>query len=206
MAKILGIIPAQSYELIRDRITLILGVEIANQFLLTSDDDIDAPVYMERYIPIDKTEPSIVNVCLASGNFDNKHQGCVDGNYIYNIDVYTRAETTSTDDGGTLSTTRLHKLLGVCRSILETPVYKKLEYDNINFICSTGVKTINISDPQNNQDASGLMMGRLQFHVRVKETTELIEAAALAGQDTTVKLALTNKGYMYVGGDPAPTP
>lgn len=62
MAQINTIIPVQNFELIRDRIALILATEINNQFVLSGNEDINCYVWLERSTPFDKIENPIINV------------------------------------------------------------------------------------------------------------------------------------------------
>ena len=114
MAKINIEIPIANFEIIRDRIALILAEEIDNQAVLTYDADLEAvEVFLERTKAFDKTEVPCINVSLATGNFSNKHQGYQDGVYIFNIDIYTNAQSTDAEDGDVLSTLSNHKLLRI---------------------------------------------------------------------------------------------
>ena len=67
MASIIsGIIPPQQFEIIRNKIGLILFEEIGNQFVLTADEKINAKIFVERFIPFDKTDFPCINVLLKS--------------------------------------------------------------------------------------------------------------------------------------------
>ena len=62
MAQIYNIIPVQNFELIRDRIALILATEVNNQFVLSGNEDINCDVWLERSTPFDKIENPTINV------------------------------------------------------------------------------------------------------------------------------------------------
>lgn len=196
MALINGIIPTSKFELIRDRIGQILVTEFVNQAALTGDSDLNVSVYSERFIPIDKTEPPLINVCFASGTYDNKNIKSVDGNYIYNIDFYTVAKTTNEQSGDTAATKKLHRLMAIARAIIENPRYRTLGYD-APFNCNIAVSSIMVSDPVG-VDSTHKVQGRLTVSVRVPETVELLTAQTIGNNTTRVLIDDTSKGLRYV--------
>ena len=67
MASIIeNIIPNQKFELIRDKIALILFDEIGNQKTLTNNSDLDVKVFLERFVNFDKTDfyLSLIHILL----------------------------------------------------------------------------------------------------------------------------------------------
>ncbi len=196
MAKILTPIPPRAFTLIRNRICEILADELKSQSALEYDADLDADVFLERFVPFDKTDMPAVNILLAKGDFDNKAVVKKDGTYTFNIDCYVTCKTQTGKEGDTQASIKLQKLMGVCDAILESPLYKTLGFTP-PFISHTEVRSLNIANPVNNQDASSVMMGRLQFIVRCPENVDVLLPKILAGYDTSVKMALTNKGYFY---------
>lgn len=195
MSVLNGIIPPQGFEIIRDRIASILADEIIHQHALTSDSDLDLDVWMERFIPFGKEELPAINVSLASGLFSGHTQKQTDGTYIYFIDCHTKAASTEDDQGDRLATIKLHRLLGICRAILENPRYQTLGFTQ-PYISNRHCTELSIADP-GKQDAVNSIMGRLAFSVKVRETMELIDAPLLARSDTRIKLYQTDKGYFY---------
>lgn len=188
-------IPTQAYELIRDRIGAILAVEVAEQVVLGGDYEMEATVWVERSRPFDLTELPAINVSLATGRYDNKHQGDARGTYRYNIDIYMRSKATNDQLGDVLSAFKVQKLIGICRHILEHTAYKYLLFTP-PFIQRTMCEEINISQ----MDAGDMItrgMGRLSFTVVAGETTTLMDSVTFNAHWTTVKLALTEKGYQY---------
>jgi len=196
MALINTIIPKQNFELVRDRIGEILADELANQFTLSGDAEINAKVFLERFLPIDKTSLPSVNVMLSRGNYENHTTIQSVGNYSYFIDVYTRAKTSVTSNGDSLSLIRLQRLLGVCKAILENPKYKTLAFVP-PYLNHTSIESIEVAEPRNNQDASSVMMGRLTFNVVVRETTELTTPNNISGWETSVQLGDSGNGYVF---------
>ena len=204
MAQIKEIIPAQYFEVIRNRIAEILTDELDNQVVLTYDTDLEATVYVDRFVPFDHTDTPAVNVSFSKGDYNNQTVVDVDGAYSYFIDVFTRANTTDTDRGDKLAMFKLHKLLGVCRAIIQNPLYKTLGFEP-PFIMSRQISNISIAAPQKEGDALSVVMGRLILTIVAPEDTQLLTAKLIAGFDTQVKLSLTNKGYIY-SGDNIPIP
>jgi len=197
MALITNIIPAQNFEVIRDAIGFVLAEELANQFALTSDEDLNAKVWIERILPFHHTDVPAVNVLFNGGNYTQQTTINSDGDYTYFIDVYHSAKTSATKDGDKTASIKLHKLLGVCRAILENPIYRTLGIAPPS-LQHTSVTTISIADAKDNQDAVSVMMGRLTFNVRACETTKLADGLALFSSTTTVKLGNTDKGYIFI--------
>lgn len=197
MSKITQEIPPQGFELIRDKIGEILADEILAQFVLHSDPERNAKVFIERITPIDKTEMPLINVLYSRSGYDNNSAINSDGKNTYNIDVYTGAKTKIAKRGGAESMARLGRILGIIRAILESPFYLTLGFA-APFIMGTEVTGIEIQDPRDNQDAANTVMGRLIFVVDAKEDVEQIQPVTAAGYDTQVKLHETEKGFVYI--------
>lgn len=203
MAQIKKIIPPQYFEVIRNRIAEILADELDNQFLLTYDTDFEVDVYIERFVPFDHTDTPAVNVSFSGGSYDNQTAIDVDGSYSYFIDVFTKADTTNDDRGDKLAMFKLHKLLGVCRAIIQNPIYKTLGFEP-PFLMSRQISNISIAQPKDSE-ALSVVMGRLILSIVAPEDTQLLTAKLIKGFDTQVKLSLTDKGYIY-SGDNIPVP
>lgn len=201
MSKILNAIPPQGFELIRDKVLSILTTEIAAQFALTGIAANNATLYLERTVPYDASDLPAINVGIQRGEFDGQSAVSVDNTVFINIDVYCNAKSSSSERGDSLSRVNLERLLGVCRAILEAPVYKKLEFDEVPFIQSVAVITLEIAEGDREkrvQDAIGTSMGRLVLAVKCTEVTQLVLTTAFEGSDTSLNLGLTDKGYAYV--------
>ena len=198
MAKLTALIPNQRFEIIRDRIGEILAEELANQEAL--DGPVAPAVYVSRAIPPDETDYPMINISLTKGDYSGKTQSQADGNYVYNIDVYTASPTTPEGRGDQLAAQKLQRYVGMIRAILENPVYRTLDYAP-PFMCEGYVSGFEIADPQallQDSDAQNSTVGRLQYAVRVPEYVQLKTAPPIAANLTGVKLELTDKGYLYV--------
>ena len=195
--KINNAIPQQNFELIRDRIGLILKEEIDNQAnTLISDPDLNASVWVERFVPFDKSDFPCVNILFSGGPFENINTVSVTGVYTFLIDVYTSSPTTTGQDGDQKASFVLQRLLGIIRAILENPVYRILDF-NPGTVLGTEVENLGVMDPQNNQDATSTIKGRVTLKVKACETTQLLDASPIEGFETAVKINLTDKGYKY---------
>jgi hypothetical protein len=197
MALLTQKIPEQNFELVRDRIALILADEISAQAAIVPlTTEMDATVHLERFVPFSQVDMPCVNVVFSSGSYDNQNTLTADGLYKYNIDVYMKSKTIGTDGGDKLASIKLHRLLGICRAILENPKYRTLGFAPPSLQRVT-VVDINIEEPQNTQDGSSVIMGRLTFDVSVCEGTQLDSGNNISGWETSVQMDETPQGYQF---------
>ena len=186
-------IPRQAFEHITERIGAILLLEITNQFFIK---EIDTPfeVYVDRIEPIDKSEDIVINVSLGSVTYDNQNEFSSAGSNNFYIDVYCNAQETSTKTASTDARLKLHQVCGIVRYILSSPKYKFLNYD-VGVVSGTYVQSINFDDNFPKEDGSMFRMARLNFLVRADEFTNPDDYVDFFGNDTTIKLSDTNKGF-----------
>jgi hypothetical protein len=191
-------ISAQKFELIRDQIAIILATEIDNQGILTYDPRLlGMKVFVESVNAEDKTDLALVNVSFVKGFYGDLKvgNGATKGNYIYHIDVYTNSKQTDAARGDKLSALSLQRILGVCRTILDHPVYKTLAFSP-GFIYRVNCREINIRDEGKN-DGLNSRMGRLSFEVQAEESNIIPEGLLLVESNTTVNLNGSQKGYYW---------
>jgi hypothetical protein len=189
-------IPESSYILVRDRIAAILADELPNQATLLSLPYVDAKVFTERHKAIDKTETSVVNVSLANGDYNLLTAISQDGTYTFHIDIQTKAKTNQNQRGDFLSSAKVQRLAGICHYILSDPKYRVLGFTP-PFIEHTEVSGVQYSSPIKIDEAPNVLMARLTFIVRVPENNLPDAGTLITGYDTTVKMSLTDFGYMY---------
>lgn len=201
MAQITQIISTQAFEFVRDRIAEILDDELNNQFILSGDYDLDLSVTVESNFPqTNKEDFPIVNVSLTNGKYENKdHGGSVLGLYQYNVDVYANSKTPLEGQGDRLASIKMQKVIGICRSILEDPIYKTLGFEP-PFVSRVFVSEMNISEP-NKDDALNTIVGRLVFNVHVPEHCKLTTPTLIEGYETQVRIGNTNRGFQYNGSN-----
>jgi hypothetical protein len=198
MSLLKGVIPPQSFELVRDKIGAILVDEIENQGELSySEDLMGVDVWVERFIPFGHAELPVVNIMFVREDFEGRTVKQSDGLCKYHIDCHTQAKSPSANQrGDSLAIVKLHKLLGVCRAILENPQYKTLGFTP-PFVMTRYIESIIVGNPDNPSDANSVVMGRITIVVKVPETTELIDPNMIDGNDTVAKLSETDLGYVY---------
>lgn len=195
MSEISTIIPSQGFELIYDRIGVILADELENQATLANDDDLKIPIYKERDIPFNDSELPAINIMFEGDGFELQTNIQHDGSYRYTVEVIANAPSNDAKHGDTLAMIKVQKIIGKIRSIIMNPAYIKLGFTT-PFIKNRRVENIIFGKPIR-QDTSHTVMGRLTIMVACVETTPLEEAPIVNGVDTSVRLFLTEKGFMY---------
>ncbi|HMI01628.1 MAG TPA: hypothetical protein VK541_04055 [Pedobacter sp.] len=191
-----NIIPQQGFEKVRDAIGIILTEELNHQKQLQGFDE-EITVYSERITPMDEAEDLYFNVLLDSATYGGFTQKDSQGRTLYFIDVYTAGLAKSGKSGESYSTDRLHKFMGMARYILSYSEYKTLGFEP-GLIGGTYVESFATLDPAAKEDSNYTRFGRLQFAVRIQENQLLWQGIELLGNDTTVKLEETNKGFKYI--------
>lgn len=195
MSKINTIIGPQNFELVRDRVAEILADELANQFVLTGDAENNAKVFLERVVPIDKTETPLVNVKINRGVLKDQVAVNTHETLTFDIDIFHGAKSTDADNGDQVSRLKMQRLMGICRAILEDPQYKTLGFQ-APFIQNRHIESMDFADGDP-MDTSFKSMGRLTLSVKIPENTDLLIPVVAAGFDTEMTLELTDKGYTY---------
>lgn len=191
-------IPFQGFERILDQICIILATEIANQFILTYDPTLDIEgVHKERIVAFNHSELPAVNVTYDASEYERQDMTQTDGINRYVIECTTFAKSTTDDLGDGLAKVKCNRMLAVVRAILEDPRYKKLGLDTEAFIEHREVQAIEFGR-MGQGDACHVMFGRLIFSVRAPEyPASYVQPIPVGGQDTTVRLEGTNKGYIW---------
>lgn len=204
-AKITQEIAPQSYELARDKIVQILQVEMQGQYALNNSNPNIQQVWCERFVSFDETEFPAINVNIARGEYSNANQRKADGWYTINIDVYTTAQTTDDARADKAAMLLMHKIVGMCRAILSSPVYNILDLP-VGIVGRTAVDKFFVGAKSQDSvpDALSSVVGRLQFNVLAIENVQLAESAALELATTVVRLNASPYGYYY-GVDIPPT-
>jgi hypothetical protein len=211
-----SVIPQQNFEKIRDRIGLIIFQELENQFDLTNNTDLERPlevtgeypesllVYIDRVIPFDEAEMPVINVSYNGATYESNNPKYADGANTYFIDFYVKADANEdgvNTDADRLAAIKLASIMGKVAFILRYSDYKTLGFAP-GFIGNTKVASLNNLGPLRNdgqQDSNSCIVGRIVFEVRSIETVATIEPRNMEGFFTTVKLSLTDKGYVYIG-------
>jgi hypothetical protein len=196
MSIIKAIIPAQSFEILRDRICEILTDEISNQYTLTQDENLKLKVWRERTIPFDQTELPAVNVMLVRGESENKNAPSVNVTYTFYIECHAKSKTTSSERGDTNASIRNHQITGVVRAILDDAQYKTLGF-NPPFIGKKRVLSIDFANAETTTEMLSIAPSRLAFQVTVPETVAMKDISLIAGYQSKLKLNDSEKGFYY---------
>lgn len=197
MSKINTIIPAQGFEVARNRIGEIIADELANQSTLSANPAINATVYLERFVPFDKTELPAVNVTLSQGSYANKKAPDGVATYNYFVDIYCASKSNDSNTGDKRASFNMQRIAGIVRYILNDPQYRTLLFAP-PFITRVSVLDFNIKEPSTGgADGSNIIMGRLNIEVLVVESQDLLIALILDGQNTSIKLEESDSGFFY---------
>lgn len=194
-AKITTIIPPRSYELIRDRVGLILATEIAEQLYLTADDFFALDVYIQRSKPIQPSETSLIIVSVGSGAYNNQTVEKADGEFPIFIDCFCTSAGTDDDRGDVLSAYKVQRLAGVVMAILEYPEYKTLDFAP-PFIMGSHIGSFETGN-LNREDSTNTSIVRITLNVRASQNEPAIIPNLIQSAGTQVTLDLTPYGYAW---------
>lgn len=183
IAQINSPITKQNFEIIRNQIGAVLLCEFLNQINNYGGDVNVIPdkVWIERFSQIDSDEFPCITVRLDKGSYINQDgqtkdlSGNAVGTYKYFIDIYTGHQSESGVDGDTAATVNLHRLLGICRAILEDVRYQDLGLGTDFGIWNTHVENFFINLPVI-VNASDYICGRLVFSVTCSESIEVTQS------------------------------
>ena len=196
MALITEIIPEQGSEKVLNRLGAILFLEISNQITLQSIPD-DFALFIGRQEPYDKSEDVVVNVRPSNVSFTGQTQEGVQGDNVYNIDIYAQGRSTQVVSGNTVSKDKMQRYLGFVRYILGSTNYKTLEFP-YGLIGGVNVQSVQHDLRYGEEDANFISFARFQVSVRINECQELWDVSPLEGVDTVVKLDETDKGFKII--------
>lgn len=196
MALINEIIPLQGFDVVEKRIGAILLSEISNQISLQSLDD-EIGVYLERTIEYDKSEGVVFNVSANTGSYAGQNQSGSQGTISYTIDIYNHGTESSVKSGDADSLDRQNRYLGICRYIFNSTKYKTLDFP-YGFVTGVYVESFQKDSSMNKDQSDYIRMVQLVLSVRVTEDQEMWESQPLSGNDTTIFLEDTDKGYKLI--------
>lgn len=184
MPKFTQIITPKNFELIRDRIGSILTVELDGQTALNAIPKVS--VYNERLNAPDHTEGFVANVQFSAGSYDNQDMTQSDGEYTYFVDLYGN------------DMVKLQRILGMIQAILQDAQYKTLDFPLGGAVMRRNVTNVSIATTEQGT-TTNTVMGRITVNVSSYEKTELLHGNGIVDANyTTVKMANTEKGYLYI--------
>jgi len=205
-AKIKYKIGKKNYELIRDQVGAILTAELISQATNYYNEDAeDVEVYVERTIPIDNSELTVVNVRVGQGLFDNHTQGSMDGTYKIYIGITTNSKWLGETMPDSLSAYKNQRVAGIINAILSDPIYKTLAFAP-GFI--ERVRVLGFEPEHTNEvnNSEFIIHTTLVLEVKTNERVQLPEGNTLLGNYTTVYFTNTGKGYQFVFEQAEPAP
>lgn len=193
MSKIDYIIPVSNVEVIRDKIASILLDELYNQYQLSGDELFNIKVWLERFVPFDKTEIPTINVYYTNSSVIEKTPNTSKLKSSYNIDIYYNSKASQLVRGDVNSSLMLHKLLMVCRFILQNTNYLSLNINDL-FIYTTYIDNIAITQPSE-KDGTFTIGATINYVVEHEEYNG--ELSGILGNifNAQIKLNDTDKGY-----------
>ena len=183
MAAVLPLIAPQNYELIRERIGLVITEELTQQGELETTNPFTVPtVYIERIWPFNSGEQlPAINVCLYKADYYPYGGIQQKGEYVFTIDVYTNSDSTSATDiaqrGDKLASVQMHRIIGKVRSILGSPTYSTLGFAKGDVSGNVGIEGkielsgFVVADKSQMPDALNSTVGRMYLKVKVPEVS-----------------------------------
>lgn len=187
------IIPIQGFEIVLNKIGVILFEELTNQKSIQIING-DFDVFIERQEPYDKSEDVVVNISLDNDNFTGKTQKDSQGLTTFFIDVYCKGFLAMKIGSNTVFRDKRSIFSGLIRYILSSTKYNKLGFEP-GFIGGAYVDSISYQSTPDNEDGSFVKFARITYSVRIQENQQNWQGIPLMGNDSSVRLAETNLGY-----------
>lgn len=143
--------------------------------------------------PADSAEKVMINVLPDTGDYNDHTQSQSTGMYRYCIDIHTAG--ISNDD----SARRRDKFLSMCMYIFRSAQYRQLGLPlKSGLIGGVYVQKFIIQTPEKREDTDYTSYAQIHIMVKVQEIADAWASVPLEINNTTVKLELTNKGYIFV--------
>lgn len=194
MASIINeIIPISGFEVVLQRLGVILLEEVTNQETMQALAS-SSEVFIERQENYSQAEDVVISVSCNNinfGSFDTKES---QGDTTYFIDVYTGGVANVSQSGNDNARLKLHRYVSIIKYVLSSAKYLTLGFP-MGFIGGKYLKYIEFQDSYDSQDASFIRYARLTYGVRIQGGQLAWDGIALTGNDTQIKFDLTQKGY-----------
>lgn len=182
-------IAQRNFEIIRDRIGMILADELGAQ---TETENFE--VYLERLISFSDARIPCVNVLFHKANFDSYSQTSKHSDLTFYIDVYYSTPSTPTERGDELARKKIEKAAGIIDYILSSQEYRTLDFAP-GLIMNRMVRSISTGNQTTSNDTTNLAFARIELEVKSSECVGLIEPVDLGGYDARFTINETSKGY-----------
>lgn len=199
-------IPSQRFEIIKDRIAEIILCELESQKALNVQDKEtlailnNTKLFSERMRKLSSSQSYAIVLINASMDFSNQHQTYSKNAVTYFLDFYGGDTSSQNIAGDTRSADRTQRLIGIVRSILESPHWARLGFDpsiSEQIIASRKIQTVRRMEEVDTRDSMDSVMYRMLFMVETSETTETLSGVDLKNAITNVKISDTELGYEY---------
>ena len=227
-----------NFEIIRARIASILADELAAQKALNiialaeeeakpspdeelikqyqlNIDSIPDKVWEERFRRPQESELPVLNVVFSQAPLNDLITTSTQvGEDKYTIEVYQGSPDKDVDTtrkrGDELATLKLHRLLGICRSIIMDRNYIALGFNTTgqpNIIGGRRAENIIIAEPDEGTNNSfNLIMGKVDVTVKATEEVVNLAGVELAINETTLQYKDYENGYYWTTGPGTPSP
>ncbi len=195
-----------NFETIRDSIATVLLIELQNQYTLDNTIPNIQQVFIERFVSINsETEVPCINISIDKGNYSNENLLKQDGEYIFNIDVYTASVYSDASGAGDVNAMyKMRRLLGLIRAILSYSGYYiagNIFGSGVGFI-DAYIERFFVADKTMVGDALSDVVGRIQLLVKCIETNPVSTGIGKTILDNTLKVKLNNSIYgFYINFD-----
>jgi hypothetical protein len=193
-AKITNIIPVQNYAALVSAVGAILATEFAAQLVLAPANTLySTKIWLERFIAFDRTELPAINIFLNLANYNDNDPHNSRGDVKLSIEVVTSAKHTATAQGDALAVSKLNKLTGAIRYILEHPAYLNLGLQK--FVFGTTVESIRNTQPTQQGDGSHTVSAVIIFNVNLRESNGNLTGINLDFTTSKLVIGSSAKGY-----------
>ncbi len=195
-----------NFEIIRDKIAVILASEVVNQKQLATDagkdpNDWNLRIYTERSNPWEQflneqaDKSPIVNVCFTQASFDKSSSNIVKRQKtegLFNIDCYgygvSSDQTTGHNPGDKDAAFKVHKALRLVRNILMSDQYTYLDLRGL--VGQRWTKSIVVEQPQIDAlQVQQIVGSRLVFGVLFNESSPQITPQTIESVSVEIKRA-----------------
>ncbi len=195
-AVITEVIPVSAYEICRDAIGAILLVELTAERLKVGTqltEVIAGQITLESLIPTDSANEVSINILPDMGDYSEHTQNQATGMYRYFIDIHTAGK------GSGVSAMRRDKFMRYCMYIFRSAQYRTLGLPiPQGLIGGVYVNHFQVQDPEKREDTDYTTFARIHLGVKVQEVASMWVGVPLQINNTSVKLELTDKGYIFV--------
>lgn len=184
------------FQLIQSNIASILLTEFQNQYSISGNKDLDlSEIWKDRRTSFNMSDLPAVNLSIGRIDYSDKHRLQKNSNPVYHIDIYSIKNHTSSEYADTASSESAWKMAQVIQYILDYPEYATLgKKPYVKHVEVTGIES-----GESEIDGGGrCMILRLSFLVNtITNFAPVEDPVEIQGNDTTVKLSETEKGYYY---------